>query len=76
VLINGQKNRCVLPEHKQFSSSTVVLLLPLHAMQPSAPDEKTAVPITAIGALLDNRYTASQVGPTHQHNVFAAPATA
>lgn len=42
-----------------------ILLLPFvafnAAMQPSAPDTPTTVPITAVGARLDNRYTPHQV---------------
>jgi hypothetical protein len=43
-------------------------------MQPSAPDVKTSVPITAIGARLDNRYTPQQVRRPIQHHLPASNA--
>ncbi|WIA33547.1 hypothetical protein OEZ86_006671 [Tetradesmus obliquus] len=39
--------------------------------KPSTPDVMTSVPITAIGARLDNRYTAPQVSAWQQHTTAA-----
>lgn len=64
-----------MPAHKLVCDHTTDMLL-LHAVQPSAPDVKASVPLTAIGARLDNRYTAPQVGQAQQYTQTAAYITA